>query len=48
MKTGEPDESIAAPQPAKRTAPKLFGVNVYLIIVYAALLYLMYRTGSMF
>lgn len=31
----------------RSAAPKVLGVNVYLVIVWLALLYLMYRTGSL-
>lgn len=41
-------ESTSTTGPTKRTAPKLFGINVYLLLVYLILLYLMYRTGSLF
>lgn len=34
--------------PATSDAPKVFGINLYLVIVYLALLYLMFRTGSLF
>lgn len=37
-----------AASPAASAAPKVFGINIYLVIIYLALLYLMYRTGSLF
>lgn len=45
--TAHHPEERAAP-PAKTAAPKVFGISIYLIIAYLVLLYLMFRTGSMF
>lgn len=42
------DEPRAADPPATSAAPKIFGISLYLVIAYLILLYLMYRTGSLF